>query len=181
MVYIFVKSQGNYSAVPLGSDLDSLFENQQVLGKIAGNVDSYKLALDRHFSLAGIDPKNVNHQVLYYAIACGIYETVKVSLDITKDLNKAIENDKAVIRGFAQKFTEYLNQTLVSEIDKNSLVIKIVNIMESDLGDRHVIALDGDIITTPTDISNTLREAIITNKKVFIEVKNIVISIMTQL
>ena len=175
---VFIKDDNK--VIPLGNTIDEYLQNQEsILDELSNSIDNKKLSLNKLFQEAGLDPKNMDHRVLYYGIAVGIYGAINVSLDINNDIEKEITNNKLTVKKYIQDFVDLLNQVLVSDIDKSMLLSIIHRYCTDSLFEKYVTVNDDILVAKPTDLSKDLYNAVIANKKAFNRIKFLTYLIVT--
>ena len=176
MVFILDENK----VIPIGNTIDEYLENQkEILDNISNSIKNRKLSLNKLFQEAGLDPRNINHKVLYYGIASGLYSALYVSLDINKDIEQEKMSNKLTIKKFIQDYVDLLNQTLIADIDKNMLISMIHRYCTDALFEKYVTVTDDSIITKVTDLPKDLYNAVLSNKDKFNGIKFLTYLIVT--
>ena len=177
---VYLSYRGNVFVI--GETIEDYIDNSNViLTSVSNNIKDIKLTLNSMLTNAGLDPRNLLHQVLYYAIAVGLKDVIKVSLDPTKDITEQERNNKLLLKKLAQDLVELLNQTLVADIDKQSLMIKIHEYTIEPLFEEYVTINDDRLITKATDVSDKLYNAIMANRNNFNYMKGLAVTLLANI
>ena len=175
---VFIKDEDKI--IPLGNTIDEYLTNQEaILDSISDSFKDRKISLNKLFQEAGLDPRSINYKVLYYGIASGLYSALNISLNIDKDIQHEITTNKLTTKKFIQDYVDLLNQMLISDIDKNTLLSIIHRYCTDALFEKYVTVSNDILVSKPTDLPKDLYDAVIANKEAFNRIKFLTYLIVT--